>query len=97
MGANGRLLFVMDERLVFAVSSESYLTNVFVSNDSDWSRLEEIENLPYPGPDENAVLDFDQRGVASLYSFQTDESIFSTDLSDWWSIPSLPDERRNSP
>ena len=39
-------LFVIDERLVFAVSSDYYLENVFVSNTAaDWSQLEEIDDL----------------------------------------------------
>ena len=92
-GWNGRLLFVMDERLVFAVSSDSYLTNVFVSNPSDWSRLEEIEDLPYSGLTRTQYSTSTNVESPRSTAFETDESIFSTDLSDWWSIPSLPDER----
>jgi hypothetical protein len=86
----------MDERLVLAVSSDSYLTNVFVSNTaSDWSRLKEIEDLPFPGfPDTSAAFSVGQRGVAGLRRFEGNQWTFSTDLSDWWSIPSLPNVSR---
>ena len=91
---NGRRLSVMDERLVFAVSSDSYLIDVFVSNSaSDWSQLEAIDDLSNSGVGVNrAEFDVGQRGVASLYTFdgRQHQSIFSTDLSDWWSIFSLP-------
>jgi hypothetical protein len=88
---NGRQLYVIDERLVLAVSWDAYLQDVFVSNSaSDWSRLEEIEDLT-PSEANRALFNVGQRGVASLNRFATGQSIFSTDLSDWWPIPSLPD------
>ena len=44
---NGRLPFVMDERLVFAACVDFHFVGLFVSNSaSDWSRLEEIDDLP---------------------------------------------------
>ena len=88
---NGRQLYVIDEQLVLAVSWDAYLQDVFVSNSaSDWSRLEEIEDLTTSEVN-RALFNVGQRGVASLNRFETGQSIFSTDLSDWWPIPSLPD------
>ena len=56
---NGQLLFVMDERLVFAVSIGLLTSSdLFVSNSaSDWSRLEGIEDPPnsaYPATAPNS-------------------------------------------
>ena len=88
---NGRRLYVIDEHVVLAVSWDAQLQDVFVSNSaSDWSRLEEIEDLTTSEVN-RALFNVGQRGVASLNRFETGQSIFSTDLSDWWPIPSLPD------
>jgi hypothetical protein len=98
-GGNGQLLFVMDERLVFAVGDDFAFGDLFVSNsDSDWSRLQRVEDPPdsaYPatGINFNKGFSVGQRGVASLYR-SDEQPIFSTDLSDWWSIPSLRDVSR---
>jgi hypothetical protein len=87
----------MDERLVLAVGIDLGFGELFVSNSaSDWSRLERVEDPPssaYPAnsAEFNRGFSVGQRGVASLYRSE-DQPIFSTDLSDWWSIPSLRDE-----
>jgi hypothetical protein len=92
---NGQLLFVMDERLVFAVGDDFAFGVLFVSNsDSDWSQLDRVEDPPdsaYPATSTfNKGFSVGQRGIASLYR-SGDQPIFSTDLNDWWSIPSLRD------
>ena len=98
-GGNGQMLFVMDERLVFAVGDDLAFGVLFVSNaDSDWSRLETVEDPPssaYPSTSTefNSGFNVGQLGVASLYRSDV-QPIFSTDLSDWWSIPSLRDVSR---
>ena len=67
---NGQLPFVIDERLVFAGSSDDYSASVFASNTaSDWSRLELIEDLSDSALSGNrAEFNVGQRGVASLYT-----------------------------
>ena len=91
---NGRLLFVMDERLVFAVSSD-YVPQrpVRLELRSDWSRLEEIEDLPYPAIRRERSIRLRPTWSRLALQLRADQSVFSTDLSDWWPIPSLPDER----
>ena len=92
---NQRLLSVIDERLVLAGSNDDYYGVLFASNSaSDWSRLELLEVAPDSASGNRAEFNVGQRGVASLYNFQNHQSTFSTDLSDWWSIPSLPDVLR---
>ena len=86
---------MIDERLVLAGSNDDYYGVLFASNSaSDWSRLELIEVAPDSASGNHAEFNVGQRGVASLYNFQNQQSTFSTDLSDWWSIPSLPDVPR---
>ena len=76
--------------------STSDSTDLFVSNSaSDWSRLERVEDPPnsaYPATAPNSTGDSTLANVESPRSTgPTFEPIFSTDLSDWWSIPSLRD------
>ena len=92
-GSNVRELFVLDERLVYALNADPYLTGLLVSSStSDWTRMEAIE------VDTHGRADFavGQRGIASLYRFEQEPpSIFSTDLTDWWPIPNLDNQPRD--
>ena len=59
---------------------------VLVSNSaSDWSRLETSTYTPGTGD-----VDVNQHGIVMNYSTDMDPpAMFSTDLSDWWTIPGL--------
>jgi len=86
---NFRELFVLGDRLVYAMSFDSYLAVLLVSGPtSDWSALHIVEGVA----DRSGRADFGigQSGIASLYGFsQGDPLTFSTDLTDWWRIDNL--------
>ncbi len=94
-GGNVRELFVLDERLVYALSLDAYLGTLLVSKTaSDWSRLEVLEQFAEFGGHARADFGVGQLGVASRYRFGgRPPSTFSADLIEWWPIPTLNELR----
>jgi hypothetical protein len=88
---NGRTLFVLaDNRLMLVDALDFEAVSMFVSSTpSDWSQLEE-EFPPMAGT--YSTVGAFQHGLVVNYSWSEDVAPpleFSTDLTDWWTIPGL--------
>jgi hypothetical protein len=88
---NYRELFVLQDRLVYALNFDPYLAILLESGpSSDWSELQMAEGYSSLQTQPRADFGVGQRGIASLYGFTQDPPMsFSTDLIDWWPIESL--------
>ena len=87
-GLNGTEIFVLaDQRLIVVLGLDYYSERVLVSNSaSDWSRLEDSGYEPA----EHSHVDVNQQGILVNYGRGLNPAIFTTDLTDWWTIPGLP-------
>ena len=92
---NGRKLFVLsDDRLMLVQTWDFMGTGSLLvsSTPSDWSQLEEdVHSESLAGT--NTMVDAYQHGLVVEYSQSADVDFepleFSTDLTDWWTIPGL--------
>ena len=91
---NGRKLFVLsDDRLMLVRTWDFMGTGSLLvsSTPSDWSQLEEdVHSESLAGT--NTMVDAYQHGLVVEYSQSADVASpleFSTDLTDWWTIPGL--------
>ena len=84
-GLNGTELFVLaDHRLIITMGIDAYTRRVLVSSSaSDWSRSEDSGYAP----NEHSHVDVDQQGTLVNYGPNIDPTIFTTDLTNWWTIP----------
>ena len=98
---NGRKLYVLsDDRLMVVLSNDNHTIGILVSSSaSDWSQLEVFDHSGFDSgflaQTDSAVLVY-QKGVVVHYDrvLCDDEGLrppvqFSTDLTDWWTIPGL--------
>ena len=88
---------MLDERLVYALNADVYITGLLVSTSTaDWTQMEVVEGYADSETHDRADFGIGQRGIASLYRFEKEPpSIFSTNLTDWWPIPNLANKPGN--
>ena len=87
-GLNGTEIFVLaDDRLIVVLGMDFYSETVLVSNSaSDWSRLEDSGYEPA----EHSHVDVNEQGILVNYGRGLNPAVFTTDLTNWWTIPGLP-------
>ena len=91
---NGRKLFVLsDDRLMVVVYDDMQAIGLHVSSTpSDWSQLEESGDSDAFLGGIRSIVDVYQHGLVVNYvlSGAVEPMVsFSTDLTDWWTIPGL--------
>jgi hypothetical protein len=98
---NGRKLYVLsDGRLMVVLSVDNYARGVLVSTSaSDWSHLEGSDYSGFQSgflAASDSTVDVDQHGLVVHYDRDLCDGeglvpsvSFSTDLTDWWTIPGL--------